>query len=175
MCKKECSNIVYFEVVLCDRLLACRYPPPPGKTPPGHIRLKKAAVNPFVISKAQPVPNLSVFDAVSQELRLGQIGTTYAWILHITSKKWLFHEITSKNKIASLGQCRPNCARGFRVSEIFCKRVPKARACKKLSLTLNPRNPTNRKATTNQIQEIRTFFRLGLGKKTRIHALWGLA
>ena len=45
----------------------------------------------------------------------------------------------------------------------------------KISLTLNPRNPTNRKATTNQIQEIRTFFRLGLGKKTRIHALWGLA
>ena len=57
-------------------------PPPPGKTPPGHIRLKKAAVHPFVISKAQPVPNLSVFDAASQELRLGQIGTTYAWILH---------------------------------------------------------------------------------------------
>ena len=25
----------------------------------------------------------------------------------------------------------------------------------------------------NQMQEIRTFFRLGLGKKTRIHALWG--
>ena len=80
-----------------------------------------------------------------------------------------------KKKIASLVQCRPKCARGFRVSEIFCKRVPKARACKKFSLTLNPRNPTNRKATTNQIQEIRTFFRLGLGKKTRIHALWGLA
>ena len=70
-----------------------------------------------------------------------------------------------KKKIASLVQCRPKCARGFRVSEFFCKRVPKARACKKFSLTLNPRNPTNRKATTNQIQEIRTFFRLGLGKK----------
>ena len=51
---------------------------PPWEDPPGHIRFKKAAVNPFVISKAQPVPNLSVFDAASEELRLGQIG-----ILHM--------------------------------------------------------------------------------------------
>ena len=37
------------------------------------------------------------------------------------------------------------------------------RACKKFSLTLNPRNPTNRKATTEQNQSILTFFWLGLG------------
>ena len=36
---------------------------------------------------------------------------------------------------------------------------------KKFSLTLNARNPTNRMATTNQMQEIRTFSRLGLGKQ----------
>jgi len=66
----------------------CLLQVPPGPSgspvgrPLGHIRLKKAPVKPFVISKSQSVPNLSVFDAVSQELRLGQIGTTYAWILH---------------------------------------------------------------------------------------------
>ena len=66
--------------------------------------------------------------------------------------------MSANSKIKKNLNYGPEGARGFRVIKIL-------RACKKFSLTLNPRNPTNRKATTNQMQEIRTFSRLGLGKQ----------
>ena len=43
------------------------------------------------------------------------------------------------------------------------------------ALTLNPSNPTDRKATTNQIQMLLTFFPVRVRVTTRIHAIWGLA
>ena len=52
----------------------------------------------------------------------------------------------------------------WRYSLAYFKRKYKGKY-KKFSLTLNPRNPTNRKETTNQKQKIRTFSRLGLGKQ----------
>ena len=52
---------------------------------------------------------------------------------------------------------------GLKSSKFFCKHVLKARACKKFSLTLNPRKQP--KGNCKPHARNTDFFRLGLGKK----------